>query len=543
METLEITNFRGSLTRILNGDVNSGFAKFVSSFGYDPFSKPMNLTWLEAPVDITGGAITDIILAAKPRFESGILFIYAIGNSGRLYKIQPNTIGTPNLDTASVLATLSNHNMQFGASMEFYGSGATSVSSVLAEKIYIGQDDRVNSVNFDGSGESTVGSTSSVVGSRYRPLAQFVGKLLFGNSNNLGTIDSTGTVVSYAQLAPGLPQETYITDLDLSPDGNYLYVTTSGVTNENVTTVGNDRQAAAASNGSVYYWNGSDKSATASISIPSYAVTALQSYLGNNMFFSNDSFGASINNGTTKLITLTSNKSPNSNAVAINGNFLTWINPEVNAAGTGINASMYYYGNLDAENQPGLWRVMRYTTSLSAGFIYQTPVNLMTNNEYMTVNNAVSAVTTLGYGKHYFSTYEVNSGTPGTDLKKFYRFLITSTGTGTPQLGVYETQTQLFSKKITVKGVRVYTEPTATSNGFQLDYIGSDGAVITPSNGVSSYTFSAGTDVTKLQGSLERIDFGPSMKATYALGIRITNTGTTNMTIKKIEIDWEYSGK
>ena len=47
METIEITNFQGRLTRILNGELNSGFAKFTTSFGYDPFSKPMNLTWAE----------------------------------------------------------------------------------------------------------------------------------------------------------------------------------------------------------------------------------------------------------------------------------------------------------------------------------------------------------------------------------------------------------------------------------------------------------------------------------------------------------------
>ncbi len=122
-----------------------------------------------------------------------------------------------------------------------------------------------------------------------------------------------------------------------------------------------------------------------------------------------------------------------------------------------------------------------------------------------------------------------------------YRFLITSSGTGTPQLGVYETQTQLFSKRITVKQIRVYTEPTATGNGFQVDCIGSDGTIIT--NGTSTYTFAAGSDPTLLQGALERIDFNPKMGSTYALGLRITNTGTTNMTIKKIEVDWMPSGK
>lgn len=534
METIEITDFSGRLTRSLNGNLDSGFAKFVPSWGYDPFSKPRNLTWLEAPTDISGSTVTDLVMAAKQRFEGGIMYIYAIGSSGRLYKIQPNTIGSPNLDTPSLLGTLTNHGMQFGASMEFFGS---------TQKIYIGMDDRVNSVNFDGSGEAIVGNTASVAANRARPLSQFIGKLIFGNENNIGVIDSTGTVSNYTQLSPPLPSGVYITDMDISPDGNYLYITTSGTPNENFTTVSSDRQAAASSDGNVFYWNGTDAAITASKSVPSYAVTALHSYLGNTILFANDAFGAGINNGTAKLVSLPNNKSALPNANAANGNFMTWINPEINMAGTGMDASMYYFGNLDAENPPGLWRVMRYPTALSGGFTYQTPLNIFTNNKYQTVNNAITAITTLGYGKHYFSVYAVNPAntTVSSTTAKLFRFLITPTGSGTPQMGVYETQTQLFSKKVKVNQIRVYTEPTATGNGFQVDLIGNDGSAM--SNGTFTYGFAAGSDNTAMQGALERINFNPAVKSTYGIGLRITNTGTTNMTIKKIEVDWEYEGK
>lgn len=541
-QTIAITNFGGRLSRILNGDLNSGFAKFTNSFGYDPFSKPMNLTWLEQPVDIsnngnvTASNITDLILTAKTRMESNVMFVYAIGNSGKVYKIQPNTSGNPNVDTSSLLATLSNANMQFGASMDFFGS---------TEKIYIGQDDRVNSIGFTGAGETTVTTTGSVLTNVTRPLVKFVGKLLFSNSNNLGAVDNTGTVTTpvvngtYALLTPGIPNETYITDLDVSPDGNYALISTSGVPNEQINTISQDIGAAAGSNGNIFFWNGSDPGITASTTIPSYALTALQTYLTNNMFFSNDSFGASLNNGTAKLITLPNNKSPLPNATTVNGNFICWISPEINAAGTGRTASMFYYGQLDNENPPGLWRVMQYTPTLANGFIYQVPLNILTNNSYKTVNSAATSIVSFGYGKHYFSTYEVAAS--NASVMGFKRFLVTSSGTGTPQLGVYETQTQLFSKRITIKQIRVYTEPTATSNGFQIDCIGSDGAIIT--NGTFNYTFAAGSDPTLVQGSLERIDFNPKMKDVYSLGLRVTNTGTTNMTIKKIEVDWAPSGK
>lgn len=539
-QTLPITNFGGRLTRVLNGELNSGLAKFVPSFGYDPFSKPMNLTWLEQPVDITGGAITDLVLAAKQRFESGVLYIYAIGSSGNLYKIQPNSITNPNIDSViGIASVLNGASYSFGASIDFFGQ---------TEKIYVGHDNGVNSINFDGTSEAKIGTTANYMANRYRPIMQFIGSLVFGNGSNIGLIGPTGTVTSplfgsgassfYGQLSPTLPPETYITDIDLSPDGNYLYLTTSGIPNENIITVSNDRQAASASNGQIDYWNGSDTGITATKTIPSYAVTALQTYLDNNMFFSNDSFGSSINNGTAKMVSLPNNKAPYSNAVTVNGNFLSWVNPELNSAGNGLNASMYYYGNLDDENPPGLWRVARYFTTLATGFIYQTPLNIMTNNKYSTVNNAINAIVTLGYGKHYFSVFDVNANTNKYTLQ---RFLITPSGTGTPQLGVYETQTQLFSKRITIKQIRIYTEPTAANNGFQIDCIGSDGNVIT--NGTFNYTFAAGTDITKVQGSLERINFNPAALNLYALGLRITNTGTVNMTIKKIEVDYNFSGK
>ena len=231
-------------------------------------------------------------------------------------------------------------------------------------------------------------------------------------------------------------------------------------------------------------------------------------------------------------------KSPLPNATCANGNFLSWIAPEYNPSTGARNSSMFYFGGLDQENPPGLYRVMQLG-EIGGGSTYQCPMNIVVDNAYTTADYQLDGGSTkLGYGKHYFSVYIPNSLAP---VIKLYRFTLTPTGSVAPQLGVYETQTQLFSKKITVKQIRVYTEPTAANNGFKIDFIGSDGSVIT--NGTFTYTYASGTDVTQAQGSLERIDFNPSMKDTYALGARITNTGTSQMTIKKMEIDWAYSGK
>lgn len=530
--TLEITNFTGKLTRKLNGGLDSGMAKFDTSWGYDPFSKPGNLTWYEAPVDLdpTASVIQDMIVCAKPRIEGGNqLFIYAVGNTGRVYKIQPNSVGNPNLDSATLLTTLSisgNSSFLFGGSMEFYGA---------TEKIYIGNDTRVCSVNFDGTGEVSV--SGSFTANVYRPLMQFVGKLYYGNGMNIGEIDTTGTVTTQTKLSPSLPQEVNVRDLDVSPDGNYLVITASAIPSERQD-YGYDRVSSSTGTGYKFKWNGTDAGITSYNIYPSHAITAYQSFNTNEFIFSNDSFGLSLDSGSGKIRTLQNNRSAIPNAIASNGNFITWMSTEFCDAT--LKGSMYYYGKLDEESDLGMWRMFRLTSTQTNGFIYTVPLNILVTNKFSTVNNVETAVATYAYGKHYFSTFDLSNG-GGTSKYKLYRFLVTSSGSGTPNLGVYETQTQLFGKRVSINEVRVYCEGTVASNGFQLDVITSNGSVV--SNGTFNYTYAAGTDITLLQGSLERINFNPNIANLYAIGIRITNTGTTNMTIKKIEIDVQPAGK
>lgn len=541
METITVTNFGGRLTRILNGELNSGLAKFNPSWGNDPFSKPMNLTWLEAPTSIASG-VTDLMLAMKTRNESNQQYVYGVGSTGNLYRIQTNSASNPNVDSivgiSSVKANAPSYN--YGASMEFFGD---------TQKIYVASDNQINSINFDGTADAVVGNSNQYTAAGGHVLKPFVGKLIFGNGNTVGAIGSTGTITSsiigtgqgnlYSELNPPLPVTNTVHDIDISPDGNQLLITASEIANEALLVAQNDGIASSSSEGYQYKWNGTDDAITSFSIIPSYAITALQTYLNSNLFFSNDAFGSSLSDGVNKIVTLQNNKSPFPNATLVNGNFICWIVPEVSSDGTQRYASMYYFGSLDAENPPGLFRLMRYSSSLANGFVYQTPANILTNNRYSTVNGSRSSIVSVGLGKHYFSTYETSAGTQTS--YKFFRFFASPSGTGTPQLGVYETQTQLFSKKIDVKQIRVYTEPTAANNGFQIDLIGGDGGILT--NGTFNYTFVAGSDTTLVQGALERINFNPKAAATYSLGLRITNTGTANMTIKKIEVDWDYSGK
>lgn len=250
-----------------------------------------------------------------------------------------------------------------------------------------------------------------------------------------------------------------------------------------------------------------------------------------------DSLGTTIVDGATKRVTLPNVRPPYPNAIGANGNMF-YLAAVEQLNGT-LQASLFYYGQFDDEMPVGLWRLFSVASTQTNGWVESIPWQTVYSGKQPTTDNASSILGTIE-GKHIFSALDVSNG-GGTSKFKLYTFALASTGTGTPQLGVYETQTQLFSQKITAKQIRVYTESTAANQGFQIDFIGSDGSVIT--NGTFTYTFASGTDTTKLQGSLERVDFNPAMKSTYALGLRITNTGTANMTIHKIEIDYVQSGK
>lgn len=544
VQTKVITNFTGRLTRILNGDMDSGFAKFTNSFGYDPFSKPMNLTWLETASDITG-PINNLPQAGKVLSASSDgPNVHVIDQGGKWYQIRSSSPSNSNINSVIGIQSVAGNNYQFGTSMEFFGSvvGVDLASNRLG-KLYVGNDSNVKSINPDGSAEATVGNGTFYTTNVYKPLKPFAGKLVFGNGNTIGVIDNTGTVNSsvistgtsggiYSSLNPALGTLTKVLDLEVTTSNDYLVMASSDILQEERldSTVYDITQTFGSQDGKIVLWNGTDQAATAATSVPTYLLSAIQTYFKNNSFFAADTFGTAFNDGNGKVLSLPNNKPPLPNAVATNGNFITWACPEV--VGTARFMSLYYYGHLDQENPAGLYRVLRWATTQSAGFVSKAPLNLLVSNKYQTVNGAGTAVVTYGLGKHYIGVNSVNSSATANFLLSF---LVTPSGSGTPQAGVYETQTQMFSKRIGIAQIRVYCEPVVAGNAFQLDMIGTDGTPIT--NGTFTYTFG-----DPVSGN-ERINFNPGNKSTFALGIRVTNTGTTNMVIKKIEIDYSEEGK
>lgn len=535
-KTIVIDNFSGKLTRKINGDMNSGYAKFDTTYGADPFTKPGNLTWYQAVLNYdVPGDLNGLVIAGKTRFESGTNYMYVLTNTGKLYKQQA---GPGN--GFSLLTTLaaSAPTFLYGGSIEFFGA---------TQKIYVGCDGQVNSVNFDGTGEALVGTKADYTDNVFRPLILFAGSLVFGNGNNIGLIDSTGSVSStvvsshYEQLSPSLPINQNIRDMDVSIDGNYLLMSASEIPSEKLA-LGNDVQNALAGESYTYRWNGSDTGVTAATYVSPFAVSALQTFKQAETYFAYDAFGGTLSDQSGKQVSLFKNKSPLPNTTEPNGNFITWMNPEyvfnLDTGGRSLFGSLYYYGNLDNQSDTGLYRLARIAGP-SGGIVYQIPFQKIVTNYYTGGAADGSQPQIDGYGTHVFSYTECQAGTITNN--RIYYFHVTPVESTSATTGVYETQTQLFGEKISIEGLRVYCEPTIASNAFQVDLIGGDGLIV--NNGTYTYTYAAGTDVTKMQGALERINFDTSVKNLYALGLRITNTGTTQMTIKKVEVDWSFQGK
>jgi hypothetical protein len=140
----------------------------------------------------------------------------------------------------------------------------------------------------------------------------------------------------------------------------------------------------------------------------------------------------------------------------------------------------------------------------------------------------------------YFSTLETSSGP--TTAYRFYKWYPYTTNLHPPIVGAYyQTQTQLFSKKATIKELRIYSEPWVAGNSFSIDLIGSGGNGIT--NGSKTFTAQNSDATAPMYVGTDYAWWNPDVAPTYALALGITNLGESNFVINKIEIDYTLGGK
>lgn len=533
-QTIVIDNFYGSMSSYLEGDMNSGLSNIIETFGNDPFAKPGNLTWVEnaTQIDAAGSVITDMILAGKQRVESGVNYVYCIGHTGRVYKIQVNdpTTFNPDYDNPVLLATLSSNTPTFtrGAFMDFYGT---------TERIYISHDKGVTRINFDGTSETFVGAVGTWTQNVPKPLKQFVGNLYIGNGTNIAEIDSTATVTTYTKLSPGFPTNAQVRDLDVTPDGNYLQIVVNNQALADITASTQDVTITAVANSWVFKWNGTDTGYTAFDSYPGVSLSTNLIYGDSQYLFGYDSRGVAIFQGKQRILSSGEGSSyeqaPFPNAVITDGSLATWI--ATLFFEDHVELSYGAFGGYDWEVTRGFWAPFGLVAASPETDVVRLPFMITASvfNQGLSSNGYTNNI--FGKSKVYFSTMETSSA-PTTEYK-FYKWSPVTTGQGTALTdAVYQTQTQLFSKKIKVSEVRIYFEPVVANNTFQIDLIGSDGEPITG----STKTFSVGSSLT---AGDDFAWYTPAMKPTYALGVRITNTGSKNMVFSKIEIDYTPGGK
>lgn len=531
VRTLVVDKFNGRLTRYRDGDINSGFGNFYATWGADTFQRSGTLTYLSGAADIKGGVVTDLIMAGKLRVESGITYMYAIGHLKRLYKIQVNNLSTkdPDYDNPVLLGTLANNQtFLYGASLDFFQGSS--------EKIWIGHDAGITKINFDGTGETnfTSGWTPNVP----RQQAQFVGLLIFTDGSNLATVNTSEAVVTHTALTPGFPANNQARDIDVTPDGRYLVSTVTRNNLGDMTSVAPDTNSIASMPSTIVYWNGTDAAASSFLSFPSFSMTAYQTFGSYEYIFGYQTGGAMLGTPQKVLIVDEFTNPPLPNAIGSSGDFLGWATTSFDYTTGHTNALLSLYGTIDAETPVGHYRQLIKTSTLSGGDVIRIPF-------YTTVTSFANAGSTSGYttapfnlmgtGKTYFSTLEYDGSTTSYG---FWSFKNVSDYLQTANTGVYETQHQVFSKKVKPTSVRVYYEPAAAYSSltaFTTALVGIDGAVLTG----SSYTFSASNQVT----ATSNVGTYPcTVGATPVIGLRITNAGYITPLIHRVEIDYTSYG-
>lgn len=532
VQTLVIDNFKGNFSEYLDGDINSGLTNIINSFGYNSFIRPGNLTWSEDPVqiDAAGSVITDLIMAGKERVESGITYVYAIGHTGRLYKIQVNdpTTFNPDYDNPVLLATLAINTPTFtrGGFIDFYGA---------TEKIYIGHDKGVTSINFDGTGEAFVGALGSWTQTVPRPLKQFTGVLYVGNGENLAAIDTTATVTTYAKINPAFPKGTQVRDMDVSVDGNYMQIIVSSLAQADITTATQDTSIISNLGSFILYWNGIDQAVTASTNFPLTNLTSNIIFGNSQYVFGYDIRGATFYNPVNRVTSTGGSASFGEtafpNALMSDGDMLSFATTLFFDGA--LELTHCIYGTFDIFIGSGFWAPMGMLATAPETDILHVPY-------FQTISNFIQGLSSNGYtnntygtSKIYFSTLETSSGP--TTAYRFYTWSCTSNGLNrASSYNYYQTLSQLFSKKIAVKEVRVYGDPWVANNSFSIDLLGSGDAIL------HTETMTAGSNLTIGD---DFYWYNPVIEPTYKLSVGITNIGTVNNTIDKIEIDYAATGK
>jgi hypothetical protein len=177
IQPIVITNFGGQLTRVINGDMNSGYAKYATSFGYNIALQPSSLSFMEIARSITGSQIVNTMTLSNVTPGSGYSGYVGgeIVTGGTGYGIVQGT-GTTSITllNSSITGTFSGtitgvHSSTTGT---FDSLSTTSVQSVITDLIVAAktrvESSSTNAPTFTGTGinDLSIGGSYTGTGTR-----------------------------------------------------------------------------------------------------------------------------------------------------------------------------------------------------------------------------------------------------------------------------------------------------------------------------------------------------------------------------------------
>lgn len=368
-----------------------------------------------------------------------------------------------------------------------------------------------------------------------RPISQeFFGAIFIGNGYMMADYAIGLGILSHpSRLSPTFPKNYTINSLEVDGEGRYMRI--AGTTGTAVDIATQDPATLSqAPIARTLYWNGSDVAYDSMDPFSQTSTAGSFSFLGADYAFGQDFFGNALytnSGGSMDKISATHYVRPSQQSAITSTSDLMIFGAPYLVQGSWL-AGIFGFGVLDDADQPGIYP-----------FLGISPTS---NNTICTAVGAISLVqnrvlksdgTTLTYSKFYVSTYE----TGGTAKGNIYSFSLTPGG-GTPNGGVYQSQTQRFTLPQTIDRVLILQEVSASGVSYKVELVDVDDTI--PTGASFTYTYAGGSDDTLLQGALEQVPWeNMGIKNMQGLGVKITNLGTVQPNILGVFIDTHDTDK
>lgn len=523
-----ITNFKGAISAFAHGTLNSGLTPWgLGANGYNPLwnnYKGQVLDVLEAPVDKSNSVVNDTIMhfircQNSSKNSGNQFFAYGFDASASVYEIEVSKYLSGWLPDTDSPVKFTNTLGDTAA----YGGGliASAIYSSPYITLYVGADGGVYRASLTAGNQIDIGATwtklTAISPGAYitnvpRPVCEFLGKLYFGNGNNIAE-STDGATFTAGKLNPPFPGNYTVRDMAVSPDGSYMLILitdSQGGYQPFAVNPATQVPSPAPTNSAIVYWNGSDQ-----------GYSSIQFFKGINISSIGVSNQEMILVGTDEeglgIWDLYGNKIAGLPNPSDNSAFIPPQSQSIDSIGNkyffqAISGSSSYQFCFDRSDNS------LYPISLQTFATTPTLGGVLIPTQYL-INDSSGTFSEIGRLKMYW----------GFNKKLYSQHLHTFYANYSADLNAaYQTQFEKLPAKAYVKEVRIFLQPTAANVSFQLAINNFSGSI---PNSTFTYAYSSSV------GPVDVIKWTPSMKAIREIGLQISNLGTVNPLISRIEID------